>query len=242
MKKRVNNQNHFERNIRKIVILLFLSIAFFSFGMNKGRAAFSKVTLDLSSTYILGNEDVVQISVWERPEFESKVPIRPDGKISIELIGDVQATGLTPLDLAQSIQTKLAEYVKNPRVTVTVAEFKSKKVIVEGEVPKPGTVIIKGTLTALEAVVECGSPTHYANLKKATVIRGDPKNPQIIPIDLDRIMHKGENQLDIYLEDGDIVYVPPKAMVGFGYIVDAFFFPFRAIFGIGTLTRVATGL
>ena len=240
MNKLVQVKTMFKLSVKHFEVFLGILVCFL--GTYLGYAADSKVTLDLSSTYILGIQDVVQVSVWERPEFETKVPIRPDGKISVELIGDVQASGLTPVILAQSVQAQLAEYVKNPKVTITVAEFKSKKVFVEGEVQRPGSVVIKGTLTALEAIVECGSPTHYANLKKAVVIRGDPKNPQIISIDLFRIMQKGENQLDVYLEDGDIVYLPPKGSVGFGYVLDAFFFPLRAIFGFGTLTRVATGL
>jgi polysaccharide biosynthesis/export protein len=198
------------------------------------------LAMDISTTYILGIEDVVEISVWQRPEFTRKVPIRPDGKITIDLIGDIDAVGLTPMQLSAEIQTRLAEYVIKPQVTLSVADFKSKKVYVQGEVNRPGTVVIKGKLSVLEAIAESNGPTHLANLKKVNIIRGNLQNPEIIPVDFNAIMLKGKASENLLLQNGDVVYVPPHGTVKAGYALDILLYPLTGILrlgGVGTVFR-----
>lgn len=198
------------------------------------------ITLDISTSYSLGIEDSIELSVWQRPEFSRKLAIRPDGKITVELVGDITATGLTPMQLAADIQKQLSEYVINPQVTVIVAEFKSKKVYVQGEVNRPGEVIIKGKLSVLEAVTSSGSPTRWANLKKVQVIRGSREHPKIIAIDMDAIMLKGNAAQNILLQNGDVVFVPPKGLVKVGYAFDVILFPLTSLLrlaGLGTAFR-----
>jgi polysaccharide export outer membrane protein len=144
------------------------------------------------------------------------------------------------MQLAADIQKQLSEYVVNPQVTVIVAEFKSKKVYVQGEVNRPGEVVIKGKITVLEAVTASGSPTRYANLKKVQVIRGEAKHPMIIPVDLYSVMFKGNAKQNILLQNQDILFVPPKGLIKVGYACDIILFPFTSILrlaGLGTIIR-----
>src|SRR5512146_1373305 len=122
-------------------------------------------------TYVIGPEDMLGIAVWKEPDFSSTVPVRPDGKISMPLLGDVEASGKTPGQLADDLTVKLKKYVDDPRVTVVVTAINSKRVYILGEVNHPGTMNMSPDMTVLQAISAAGGPTAYANTTKITVLR-----------------------------------------------------------------------
>lgn len=155
--------------------------------------------------YRIGIEDVLDIAVWNVAELHRTVPVRPDGKVSIPLVNDVTAAGLTPMELRDLLTTKLSEYVQNPDVSVVVREIRSLKVSVIGEVRTPGRYDLKGPFTVLDALAQAGGFTEFAARKKITVLRGTGANLQRLPFNFVAAVSQGENLL---LQPGDIVVVP----------------------------------
>src|SRR5262249_5014522 len=108
--------------------------------------------LELATAYQIGPEDVLEISVWKNPELSRTVPVRPDGKVSLPLVNDIKAAGLTPTDLRDQVTAKLSEYIPAPEVSVIVREVHSRKVTVAGAVKLPGRYELKSTMTVLEVI------------------------------------------------------------------------------------------
>ena len=161
--------------------------------------------------YTLGPGDVLEISVWQHLELDKVVTVRPDGKISFSLIGDVDTTGLTPAELDEVITKRLSEYVQNPEVTVVVTIIKSNQILVLGQVARPGAYPMEASLTVLEAVAIAGSFMETAGLRKVTITRQSPvRRPRVIKVDLKRVIAEGDTSGDIMLEPGDVVHVPKK--------------------------------
>lgn len=164
-------------------------------------------------TYTISPEDVLEISVWQHPELDRTVTVRPDGRMSFSLVGDVNASGLTPAELDEVITRKLSKYVQKPEVTVIVtdASIRSKQVLILGEVIRPGAYPIGEGITVLEAIAKAGSYTESAALKKVTITRQSrAKNPKLIKVNLKKVIAKGDRSENITLEPGDIVYLPKK--------------------------------
>jgi len=167
-------------------------------------------------TYNIGPEDVLEISVWQHPELDRTVTVRPDGRISFSLIGDVNAAGLTPAELDEVITRKLSKYVQNPQVTVIVTDItgitvRNKQIIILGYVARPGVYPIEERVTILEAIAKAGSYTERAALKKVTITRKSEKEtPQVIKVDLKRVITEGDKSKDVILKPGDVVYLPKK--------------------------------
>ena len=180
----------------------------------------------VSADYVLGTGDVLEISVYGQEEagLSQMVIIRPDGKISFPLVDDVQAAGLTPMQLDEAITKKLSKRIPNPEVTVSVADFPSSEyqVYVLGEVGMPGVFPIHGEMTLLEAVTMAGSPTKNAYLERVHVVRGGLKDPTIMSINLNNIIKHGQVNKDIVLKPGDIVYVPEQFIVKVNTVIDRF--------------------
>lgn len=183
--------------------------------------------------YRLQAPDAIEISVLPQEELNRVVMIRPDGKISLPLIGDVQAEGLAPMELAQELTEQFSKYVKNPSVSVIVTGFNSKKVYVVGEVFRQGAYPYTGEMTAFEAVEEAGSFTRRASLGRVILVRGDLKNPEVIDVNLKEVVRQGVKRKDLYLEPGDIIYVPPNGFATVGYAIEQVLFPFTPILGVG---------
>src|SRR5271156_4757079 len=121
--------------------------------------------------YIIGAQDVLDISVWKEPEISRLVPVRPDGKISLPLLNDVQAAGLTPMELAAVISDGLKKYINNPQVTVSVSTINSRRVYVTGEVTKPGAFPMLPNMTVLQALTSAGGFTQFARIKSIYILR-----------------------------------------------------------------------
>jgi polysaccharide export outer membrane protein len=162
-------------------------------------------------SYTIGPGDVLEISVWQHPELNRTVTVRPDGKISFSLIGDVDTTGLTPAELNQVITRKLSEYVQNPEVTVIVTNIRSGQIIVLGQVAKPGVYPVGESTTVVEAIAIAGGYTDMADLRSVTITRkSGAKTSKVIKVNLKKVIAEGDKSKDVILERGDVVYMPGK--------------------------------
>jgi len=158
--------------------------------------------------YRIGPEDVLQISVWRNEAMSRTVPVRPDGKISLPLLNDVQAGGLTPMELRDTLNKKLAEYMPNPEVSVIVLETRSFKVSVIGEVAKPGRFELKSWTTVLDVLALAGGLNQFASRARIFVIRPDGKSGTRIPFNYNKAVSAPTDQDNFYLRAGDVVVVP----------------------------------
>jgi polysaccharide export outer membrane protein len=163
--------------------------------------------LPLSSEYVIGPGDVLQISVWKNESLSRLVPVRPDGKISMPLLHDVQAAGLTAMQLRDKIARALAEFLPNPEVSVSVTEVRSMRVSVLGEVMRPGVLELRGTTTILEAIAMAGGFRDFASPSKIMVIRTDANGrTEKIRFNYNRAV--GGDEQNLVLKPGDVIVVP----------------------------------
>lgn len=159
------------------------------------------------SSYVIGPEDVLDVSVWKEPDFSLTVPVRPDGKISVPLINDVQAGGKTPLELAATITDLLKKYLTAPRVTVVVKAINSRRVYIMGEVVRPGTIPLMGSMTVLQALSSAGGFTQFAKVKKVYLLRKEGNKQNAIPFNYNAAI-KGATDQNFALQPGDTIVVP----------------------------------
>jgi len=164
----------------------------------------------IPSDYVIGPGDVLQISVWKNDTLSRVVPVRPDGKISMPLLHDVSAAGLTAMQLRDKISRALAEFLPNPEVAVAVTDVRSMRVSVLGEVQKPGVLELRGTTTILEAIAMAGGFRDFASPSKITVIRTDAGGQtQKIRFNYNRAVSNGSSdEKNLVLKPGDVVVVP----------------------------------
>ena len=155
--------------------------------------------------YRIGAEDVLQISVWKNETLSRTVPVRPDGRISLPLVNDVQAAGLTALELREVLARKLAEYIPSPEVSVIVSDIRSVKISVIGEVARPNRFELKSWATVLDALALAGGFTQFASRSRIVVLRPDGATMKRIPFNYNKVAAEQEN---FYLRNGDIVLVP----------------------------------
>jgi len=165
------------------------------------------------SEFLLGPEDVLEIAVWKNPDLTKTVIIRPDGLISMPIIGDFQAAGLSANELAQRIADRLRQFVQNPAVSVNVKELNSYSVFVVGEVIKPGKFQLKSYVTVLQAISMAGGFTEYAKKNRLQVVRlkanGDRKVREThIPVQYEELVAGTSESGNIILISGDTVVVP----------------------------------
>ena len=167
------------------------------------------MTEGASSDYVIGPEDVLQISVWKNETLSRVVPVRPDGKISLPLLHDVQASGLTAMQLRDKLSKSLGEFMPNPEVSVIVTDVRSFRVSVMGEVQRPGVLLLKSSTTVLEAIAMAGGFRDFASPSKIVVVRKDASGQtQKIPFNYNRAIKNGELEDNLYLKTGDVVVVP----------------------------------
>jgi polysaccharide biosynthesis/export protein len=157
--------------------------------------------------YVIGADDTLHISVWKEPDMSVTLPVRPDGKISIPLLDDVQAAGMTPMQLAGSIRLKLKKYIEDPRVTVVVTAMNSQRVYVTGEVAHPGPIPLLPGMTLLQALSSAGF-TQFANLKSIYLLRTENGQETKIPFKYKDAIRGKNTQTDLALKPGDTIVVP----------------------------------
>ncbi len=169
---------------------------------NKSGAAASA-----DSDYVIGADDLLKIVVWKETELTETLPVRPDGKISMPLLGDVVAAGMTPTELAESIQQKLKKYIADPRVTVVVSAMNSRRVFVTGEVTHSGAIPLLPHMTVLQALSTAGF-TQFANLKSIYVLRNQGGRQTKLPFNYKDVVKGLRPEENIELKPGDTVVVP----------------------------------
>ena len=157
--------------------------------------------------YQIGPEDVLDISVWKNPELSRKVPVRPDGKISLPLVNDIQAAGLTPTELRKQLTARLTEFVPTPEVSVVVQEVQSYKVAVVGAVKTPGRFMLRSPATVLECLALAQGLTEFASKERIVVLRQNGATTTRIPFNY-RKLADGNDQDNFLVRPGDIIVVP----------------------------------
>lgn len=158
--------------------------------------------------YVIGPQDVLDISVWKEPELTRAVPVRPDGKISMPLLNDVQAAGRTPLQLTADITAGLKKFVTDPQVTVIVSTINSQRVFILGEVNRPGAYPLLPNMTVLQALSSAGGLTIYANLKKIYLLRVEEGKQVKHPFNYKDVLAGKAADQNIVVKAGDTIIVP----------------------------------
>jgi len=167
------------------------------------------ISQDEMRPYRIGGGDILGIEVWKEPEASAPaVAVRPDGSVSLPIIGEVRAAGLTPHELEEALKTRYAQYLRVAGVVVTVKEIHSQKVYVIGEVKKEGPLRLEGPMTVLQALAEVGGVTDYANSKKIYVLRTDGGEKKILHFDYKAVLHGQKMDGNIMLAPGDTIVVP----------------------------------
>jgi polysaccharide biosynthesis/export protein len=161
--------------------------------------------------YRIGAGDMLQISVWQNKELSTTVPVRPDGKISLPLVSDLQAAGKTPTELSGDIQDRLKKYVNDPLVTVIVSSFigpYSQQVRVVGEAARPQALPYRERMTVLDAMIAVGGLTQYAAGDRATLVRTVDGKETSYGLRLDDLIKDGDMSANAPLEPGDVIIIP----------------------------------
>lgn len=161
------------------------------------------------ASYVIGNSDVLAITVWKEPDVSRSIPVRPDGKISLPLAGEIQAAGRTPLQLEEEIAAKLQTYINKPEVTVIVQEINSEKFNILGRVIKPGSYPLSGSATVLDAIATAGGFQDFAKQKSIYILRSNPAGGQSRMMFNYKDVVKGKHpEQNIKLEPRDTIVVP----------------------------------
>ena len=164
--------------------------------------------------YKIGVDDSIRVAVWQNPDLNVTVPVRPDGMISVPLVGDVVAGGKTPADVAEDIKTRLATFVRDPQVTVIVDQLRSheylSRVRVTGAVRNAISVPYRQGMTVLDAVLAAGGTNEFAAADRTELYRKDGDGTRAYAIRLDRILKKGDLSTNYEAQPGDVITVPER--------------------------------
>lgn len=170
----------------------------------------------VADEYQIGVDDLVQVSVWRNPELGITAPVRPDGKISVPLVGDVMAGGRTPDAVAKELQAKLATYVIEPQVTVIITELRSheylSRVRVTGAVRTPVSIPYRQGMTVLDAVLAAGGVTEFAAPDRSSLHRRNGDGAQAYGVQLDNILNAGDLSTNYKVAPGDVITVPERVL------------------------------
>jgi polysaccharide export outer membrane protein len=167
------------------------------------------------SAYHIGVDDEVRVSVWQNPGLDVSVPVRPDGKISVPLVGDVDAGGRTPEEVSAEIQEKLKTFVRDPQVTVIVTQLRSheylSRVRVTGAVRQPVSVPYRQGMTVLDAVLAAGGTNEFAAGDRTELYRKEGQGTRAYAVRLDRILKDGDLATNYPVQPGDVITIPERA-------------------------------
>ena len=171
------------------------------------KATTAAITSAAGPEYVIGPEDVLHIAVWKETDLTATLPVRPDGKISLPLLDDVQAAGLTPKQLADSVTEKLRKYIADPRVTVVVTAINSKRIYLVGEVMHVGATPMLPNMTVLQALSSAGL-NQFANTKRIYVLRTENGKQQKLPVNYRKLVKGEQIEQNYILRPGDTIVVP----------------------------------
>jgi polysaccharide export outer membrane protein len=160
-----------------------------------------------AALYMIGPEDTLQVTVWKEPTLSGTFPVRPDGMISLVLVGDLPAAGRTPMQLSDEITVRLKKYLQDPSVTVLVMAVNSQRIYMMGEVGHVGPIALAAGMSPLQAIAAAGGLSPFASSKKIYILRGEAGKQQKIPFNYKQAL-KGDSTQDIRLQPGDTIVVP----------------------------------
>jgi polysaccharide biosynthesis/export protein len=191
-----------------LVLMSLPAIADQSAGTADPTAPNAAPAAPIDPSYVIGAQDVLDISVWKDPELTQTVPVRPDGKISMPLLNDVQAAGLTPTQLKTQITDGLKKFMTDPIVTVIVTQINSQRVYITGEVTHAGAFPLLPETTILQALSSAGGFTQFANVKKIYMFRTVNGKRVVFPFNYKDVIHGKNTSQNVVLEAGDTIVVP----------------------------------
>jgi polysaccharide biosynthesis/export protein len=174
---------------------------------NSARSSDEAQTSNVAPDYVIGADDTLHISVWKEPDLTETLPVRPDGKISMPLLNDITAAGLTPLQLRNEITERLKKYIADPRVTVVVTGMNSRRIFVTGEVTHTGPMTLLPHMTMLQALAQAGF-TQFANPKAIYLLRNENGKQQKLPFNYKEVVKGNHPEQNIQLKPGDTIVVP----------------------------------
>lgn len=158
--------------------------------------------------YKIGPQDILRIDVWKEPDISRTIPVRPDGKITLPLLNDVQAAGMTAMQLAASLHDSFSKYLTNPQVTVTVTEINSRRVYLTGEIAHAGALPLLPGMTVLQALSSSGGFTQFARTKNIYVLRTEDGKQVKHPFNYKEVVKGNLQDQNILLQPGDVIVVP----------------------------------
>jgi polysaccharide biosynthesis/export protein len=158
--------------------------------------------------YVIGPEDVLTVVFWREKDLSAEVAVRPDGKISLPLLNDVQAAGMTPEELRGHLTTAAAKFVTDPTVTVVVKAINSRKVFITGQVTKPGPYALTGPTTVMQLIAMAGGVHEFADSKNITILRTEDGKPMAIRFNYKEVEKRKNLKQNIELKPGDTIIVP----------------------------------
>ncbi|TXI72775.1 MAG: sugar ABC transporter substrate-binding protein [Dokdonella sp.] len=199
---------------KSLFLLMFLMLAGCASGPKPGSAPTVNPEAQAVEAYRIGVDDVVRVAVWQNPDLNVTVPVRPDGRISVPLVGDVVAGGRTPEEVAAEIKTALEKFVRNPQVTVIIDQLRSHeylaRVRVTGAVRTPISVPYRQGMTVLDAVLAAGGTNEFASADRTELYRKEGDSTRAFAVRLDRILQKGELETNYPVQPGDVITVPER--------------------------------
>ena len=198
-----------------LAVMLALLLAGCASGGASSKSAPPQQATTAVENYLIGVDDIVQVSVWRNPELGITVPVRPDGMISVPLVGDVAAGGRTPADVASDIQKKLGDYVRDPQVAVILTELRSheylSRVRVTGAVRQPISIPYRQGMTVLDAVLAAGGINEFAAPDRSDLFRKNKdETTATYPVRLDRILNRGDLSTNYTVAPGDVIVIPER--------------------------------
>ncbi len=161
-------------------------------------------TTAAKTSFHIGKDDRLEVSVYTHDNLKIEQRVRPDGKIAFPLVGEIEARGRTPRELQEELESRLAKFIRNPRVTVIITEYNSRKAIILGEVAKPGSLRLISDINLLEGISQAGGVTEAADLQGTMFVR----NGQVLPVNFNRLLRSGDLRHNIRLQDKDIILIP----------------------------------
>lgn len=174
----------------------------------------------IGSEYVIGDDDELKITVWQNPDLDSEVVVRPDGRISFPLIGDLIAKGQTISQLCDTITLRLSEFVRNPQINISIKKMGGSRIIILGEVGKPGIYTVTRAKTVFEAIVLAGGPSPHAVLSSVIVIRNVlTSQPQAQRLNLVKLFQNKNMSQNFVLQPEDVIFIPRRFIADVNYFV-----------------------
>jgi polysaccharide biosynthesis/export protein len=190
------------------LLVIFLSAVACLPGWTGSAAIASDVEPPLDQRYVIQSNDVLEVFVWQEPELTRKVLVRPDGFVSIPLVQDILAAGITPAELKTRLENRLKDYLPAPNVTIVVDAIQSYRIYVVGKVQKPGSITVEKPVTVLQALSLAGGFQDYAKESEIVVIRNNGKENSVLDFNYRDVIHGKNPGQNILLRSGDVVAVP----------------------------------